>query len=487
MGEERLELQDIIDVVSRHRKLVQGFVVASVIIVLTLNLILPPVYESTVSVRIKSSGPNEGIGTSTPVAAGENLSRQQLTTYSEIFKSRTVIEEVIEKLYGGPGKRPTYEAIVGSVQTQPVRDSEILNVAVQADTPEEAQKRANTLLEVFMARVTNITRSEGKEGRIFIGERLAEAKRNLDLLEKELVDYKKTKQTVSVSDQTKNYLERQSQLKRMDIDNKILMYSANARLANATQQLSQQNPGFIADSPLIQQLKGKLADQEVELVGLRKNMTDNHPRVVALLASIEETKTKLNTEIIRVVKAEAPSTNPIHQGLVQNRIQASAEMAVAQAQQAALQRAEAENEKELKKLPEKEQGLARLTRDYMIAEETYVALSKKYEQARIDEVMRPTNVQIVDTASLPERPIKPRKVLNLALGMLAGLFVGLMSTFVIDYFRKTIDTSADVRRLLGARVIGSIPSRSLYSPAQRQSWWQQLFSRRGSGGRRRKS
>lgn len=488
MGEERLELRDIIDVVNRHRKVVQGFVVASVVLALTLNLILSPVYESTFSVRIKSWGPNEGIGTSVPVTGGETLARQLVTTHSEIFKSRTVIEEVIEKLYGDSANRPSYEGLVGSIQTMPVRDSEILNVAVRAGTPEAAQKRANMLLEVFMARVANITRAEGKEGREFIGERLAEAKRNLDLLEKELVEYKKTKQTVSVSDQTKNYLERQSQLKRMDIDNKIMLYSANARLANANKQLAEQNPGFIAESPLITQLKGKLADQEVELVGLRKNLTDNHPRIIALLAAIEETKTKLNTEITRVVKAEAPSTSPIHQGLVQNRIQASSEMAVAQAQQAALQRAEADNDRELKRLPEKEQGLARLTRDYAIAEETYVTLSKKYEQARIDEVMRPTNVQVVDTASMPKWPIKPRKELNLALGVIAGLFIGIMSTFVIDYFRKTIDTSADVRRLLGARVIGSIPSRALYSPSQRQSWWQQLFNRRGSsGGRRRKS
>ena len=120
-------------------------------------------------------------------------------------------------------------------------------------------------------------------------------------------------------------------------------------------------------------------------------------------------------------------------------------------------------------LPAKEQGLARLMLNYSVAQELYVMLSKRYEDARISEVMQPTNIQIVDVASLPEKTARPRWLLNLAIAGMVGLFAGVSSAFLAEYFYKTIDTVEDVKLHLGLRVIGSIPSYS--SQKEQEKAW----------------
>jgi len=350
---------------------------------------------------------------------------------------------------------------------------------VRANSPENAQRITNTLVQVFLQRMADLARAEGKDARTFIGERMREAKRNLEMIEREMVSYKKDMKTVTIDNQSRIYVERQGALKRLEVENELALNAARAKLADASGQLARQNPVFVADNALIQQYKSKLADQESELIVARSNYTDNHPKVLALMASVAETRTKLNAESARVVKSEAPSSNPVIHGLLKAKIEAETELSVAQAQQRGIRNSQAQNDAELKSVPDKEQGLVRLTRDYAVAEEAYTMLAKKYDQARIDEVMQPSNVQVVDMASLPRAPVRPRSLLNVLVAACLGLFTGITAAFVIEYVRKTIDTAQDVKRYMGLQVIGGVPSYELFKPKRKLSWWQGLLIRLG--------
>ena len=79
---------------------------------------------------------------------------------------------------------------------------------------------------------------------------------------------------------------------------------------------------------------------------------------------------------------------------------------------------------------------------------------------RIVEMTQPTNIQLVDNAAIPDAPIMPRRLVNLAVAAVLGLFAGMSVAFISDYFFKTIDTVEDMRRFLGVEVIGSIPGYS---------------------------
>lgn len=480
MDNERMQLKDFLDVLNRRRKIVYRVVVVAVVLAVIYNCLASPVYEASVSFRVSPRGANEAVGTMSGGLYTEDQMLKLLTT-AEIVKSRSVMEATINKIAADvpPENRPSPEWLQKQISVTPTKNTTVFSVGVRAYSPQDAQMIANTLAREFLNKMAELARSEGKDARVFIGERLAEAKRNLDAVERDMIAYKKDKKTISVSDQTKVYVERQGILKKLDVENQLAINSAAARLSDMNSQISRQNPGFVADSPLIQQYKSRLADQEGELIIARSNYSDVHPRVVSLKASVAETRAKLNAEIARVVKAEAPSSNPVHLNMLQMRIQAEAELASAQAQQRALRGAEAQSEADIKVIPDREQGLARLLRDYTVAEESYTMLAKRYDQARIDEVMQPSNVQIVDTANLPKKPIRPRSVLNVIIALVFGFFFGVMGAFAVDYFRKTIDNAADVKRYLGIPVIGGVPNLELYNPKRKLSWVDKLLIRVG--------
>ena len=101
--------------------------------------------------------------------------------------------------------------------------------------------------------------------------------------------------------------------------------------------------------------------------------------------------------------------------------------------------------------------MARVMRDAMVAQEIYSMLAKRFEEARISEVMQPTDAQVVNPAVEPDRPIRPRKALNVAIAALLGLFVSVGAAFALEFMNRTIRTADDVKEYLDLPVLGAIP------------------------------
>lgn len=76
---------------------------------------------------------------------------------------------------------------------------------------------------------------------------------------------------------------------------------------------------------------------------------------------------------------------------------------------------------------------------------------------KAQEIMEVKNVQIIDRAELPDRPIKPNKALNLAIAGLLGLMVGVFVLLLMEYLNHTIKSARDVERYLGLAILGEIP------------------------------
>jgi len=463
----RLEVRDLIGILIRRRKSIFITIGIFCMIAVAYDLLAPTWYESNVNLRVKyNRSVNDSIGT----LSQEEIMTQQIYTYAEIVKGKTVVMEVVNKVYGDlPGEdQPDYEHMQKRIEAQPVKNTEILNVAVQGKTAEEAQALGNALVQTLLAHVSDMERSEGRETKTFIGQQLQEAKENLSKIEKEIVEYKEKNQIYAVSDQTKNLLDQQFVLRKLLVDSQLAVKNNQAKLASTNEQIREENPNFIGDSPLIQQYKGKLEDMEVDLIGLKKLYKSNHPKVESEQAAIDDLKQKMEVEIGKVARAELPSSNVIHQGVLQAKLQNEVDVAASQAQLTAMNKEMAGMDAELKDHPQKEQGLIKLLRDSAVAEQSYMDLAKSYDQARIDEVKEPTNVQVVDMPDLPEKPAKPRKLLNIAIGLLLGLFTGVTIACISETFYKTIDTAEDAVKYLGLPVIGGIPE---YESEQKRTKW----------------
>ena len=94
-----------------------------------------------------------------------------------------------------------------------------------------------------------------------------------------------------------------------------------------------------------------------------------------------------------------------------------------------------QHEKSLEKLPDQELRLARLDRAVKVSENIYLILLEKYQEARINEVLEFKDIRIIDEALVPDEPIRPRRMLNLAMGGVLGLMLGVMLTFFIEQWK----------------------------------------------------
>ena len=75
----------------------------------------------------------------------------------------------------------------------------------------------------------------------------------------------------------------------------------------------------------------------------------------------------------------------------------------------------------------------------------------------VAKIMKMDNVQLIDPAKLPEAPIKPRPVLNMAIAGVLGIMVSLGIIFLIEYLDNTVKSAEDIERRIGLPVLGSIP------------------------------
>jgi capsular polysaccharide biosynthesis protein len=84
---------------------------------------------------------------------------------------------------------------------------------------------------------------------------------------------------------------------------------------------------------------------------------------------------------------------------------------------------------------------------------------EKFQQASISEKLdtdRISNVSLVQPPSVGRKPVKPKKALNIGLGLVLGLFGGVALGFAWDYFDDAIKTREDVEKLLEIPVLLSV-------------------------------
>jgi capsular exopolysaccharide synthesis family protein len=87
----------------------------------------------------------------------------------------------------------------------------------------------------------------------------------------------------------------------------------------------------------------------------------------------------------------------------------------------------------------------------------YDLLSTRIKEIDLSADLLSNNLRILDAAPVPTLPVKPRKVLNLAVGVLLGLMLGVGTVFFLDYFDNTIRTSEDVEQFLRLSLLAVIP------------------------------
>jgi non-specific protein-tyrosine kinase len=98
-----------------------------------------------------------------------------------------------------------------------------------------------------------------------------------------------------------------------------------------------------------------------------------------------------------------------------------------------------------------------LRQEISLEEQTYAELNRQYEQSNIILAQQQSAITLVQPAEVPERPFRPSRVLNLAIGLAAGLMGGLALAFLFENLDNAIYSREQVEAVPSARVIGQIP------------------------------
>jgi len=91
-------------------------------------------------------------------------------------------------------------------------------------------------------------------------------------------------------------------------------------------------------------------------------------------------------------------------------------------------------------------------------EDYHKFLAAKIENDKIDLAIPKTSVVEITTIAEPGKdPVRPNKPLNITLGLVFGLIVGVGLAFFIEYLDTSVKTIDDVERAFQAPVLGVIP------------------------------
>jgi len=121
-------------------------------------------------------------------------------------------------------------------------------------------------------------------------------------------------------------------------------------------------------------------------------------------------------------------------------------------------------------LPGLEQQELNLTRDIKVNTDLYAQLSNTAQQLRILASSKVSHVQLIDTAAVPEQPIKPNRPMIVCVAVLLGLLLGTAAAFMRRAMRAGVDTPQRIEHSLHAKVVlADIPHSSQQKRLARQS------------------
>lgn len=130
-------------------------------------------------------------------------------------------------------------------------------------------------------------------------------------------------------------------------------------------------------------------------------------------------------------------------------VNADKQLSILNSQKAAIQ-------DQIKKLPGVEQDVVASMRDVKVGTELYTSLLNTAQQLRLAKASKIGTSRLIDVAVIPEQPIKPKRLLIVAISALLGLFAGVMAAFVRKAMRGAIDNPKVIEDATGLQVYATI-------------------------------
>jgi capsular exopolysaccharide synthesis family protein len=324
-----------------------------------------------------------------------------------------------------------------ALNVERVRESRVVKVNFESTNADMAAQVANALATNYIEYNFHQRYDATRQASGWMEQQLDELKAKVEKSQQELVDYQRQNAIVNIDDKQDVLEERLA-----DLSKQLTAAESDFAQQQSLYQLVKSDPAHVAmlaENELLEKLQEKYADIQGQYIDAMGTYGPNYPKVGRLKAQVTELQNFIDLERQRTVE----------------RVQH--DYLAASGRRELLAGAVAQEKVELGKLS---QLLIRhniLKREFETNQQLYNSLLQRLKDATVSAGLRATNIHIIDPPSTPVVPIRPKKLLNTAIGLLVGLILGVTLAFVQEGLDNSIKTAEDAERLVAVPSLATIP------------------------------
>ena len=473
--------RDFLTILFKHKYTILMIFFAVVATVTIGSFLLHPTYEAKSSLLLKFG--REYIYRSEVGERGSDtrplipLNQEEvINSEIQILTSRDLIEKVItsikvENIYPDlaehpPKKVTPLEAAIlifeKKLFVEGIKKSNVIQISFQHKDPHIAAKAVNLLVEFLKEKHLQVY-SDPKSS--FLEQQLLAYEQRLKESQNKLEDFKQKYQVFSLEEQRTLLLKQRTDLDTIfkaaqnqvkELQNKLSSLKNQMRTVSKDVPLYTETERYkIVDDAKAQLLSLQLKEQE-----LLQKYNENTALVINVRKEIKIVQDFIKKQEEDLRGKVRTGQNIVYQDIEREMFKTQSELSSQEARRATLQGQIAQLDKEIQTLDLRENQLQNLKRELASNEKNYKTYLEKVEEALISDDLnrlKMTNISVIQAASVPAKPIKPRKALNIALGIILGAVSGLGLAFFSEYMNQGLSTPESAERRLGLPVLGTVP------------------------------
>ena len=454
------DLGSFLTVVARRRWIILGCFAVIVGAVGAGTWLQTPIYEATALLLVETTTPQyRGYEEMPLLTAALDVSRtRSVETHRCLITSPPVMQKTIASL----GLNASVGQLGRRVNVETLRDTDVLRVTALDEGPEAAADIANAVATFYVEESQSYSRQAARSARDFLERQLEHVRAELQDAEDRLQEYKRKHAIADLDAETEATIEHLATTEALHAEAEADARAAEERAARTRAELERQPvtedyTRIVQSNPVVVTLQQQLAELEIRRAGLLEDYAEQSPEVRAVDAQIDQAKGELGRQVGTILAQTEEHVNPVYQTLLTSSVQEGAGARGLRKREAALQRSVTTVAARLNGLPTMQAELARLTRAERVADSVYTLLLNKQHEVRLAESMQLANARVWHYAAAPEKPVRPRKVLNMALAVVFGTLVALLLAALVEYLDDTIKDPAEAKEALDAPLMGVVP------------------------------
>lgn len=334
--------------------------------------------------------------------------------------------------------------LMGRITIAPKGRSSLVSVSVEMADPQLAARVANALANGYIEMQLESNMGMVMTASSWMNSRLGELRTSLKAAESRLQDFREAENLVDIQGvATISANELTSTSERM-IDVRAQRAEAESRYRQVAsipkrdwERLA--SVPAVLSNPLVLNFKTEEAKARSKVEELSRRYGPRHPVMEAARTELGAASTNLRIHVEQAVAG----------------IESNYQLALAN--ETSLQASITANRTQLQDVSRKEFRVRELQRDVEASRALYDTFLTRLKETAATADLKSANARVVDPATAPRGPIKPRRSAIVAVAALLALLAGIGLTLLLEMLNNTFKGSDQVEGLLNLPVFGILP------------------------------